>query len=330
MEEQTIYIYFLISVLVFVSTMQRTRDQDLFTEKDTFLLPIITALGSIVLYIMCLTVSKNILNIFFKILFIIFGYWSIIANLIYLFEVFEYQYEEKFYGEINESDFEEILIENEHQERLKVKAKKKRTYKERLKRYCMSIYTTLNLFHFTIYCIAMAIVAIYSYNSNKFLTLIISMSVCFGTIRVIKLDRMITGYINLALLFIYDIIRLVFGSKMEKTMEGIEAPIFLAFPHHYHGFEMVGLGDIFIPGLYICIVKKFCDSKMGGKMFLYWWTFLSYNIGLGATLFLAWVTGNPKPALLIISPLMIIVSGLAAMFKGCFREFVFFKRSRRV
>ena len=70
------------------------------------------------------------------------------------------------------------------------------------------------------------------------------------------------GFILLVLLFFYDIYWVFFTPVMVTVAKSLEGPIKLMFPKKFdwseqRDFNMIGLGDIVIPGIYVALMFRF-------------------------------------------------------------------------
>jgi presenilin-like A22 family membrane protease len=111
---------------------------------------------------------------------------------------------------------------------------------------------------------------------------------------------------------------------MQEVAKNLDAPIRLVFPKHFKGYDMIGLGDIFIPGTYICLAKKF--SERNNCQNVYYWSFIGYCVGLLITITVLFFSRNPVPAFIFLCPTLIVFSFVAALSGGLLGKFVTFKR----
>jgi minor histocompatibility antigen H13 len=155
----------------------------------------------------------------------------------------------------------------------------------------------------------------------------------FG-IENIMLGQFKVGFILLCLLFFYDIFW-VFGTPvMVEVAKNLDGPIKLMFPKHIpletvKDFNMIGLGDIVIPGIYVALMlrydmMRYMKSHPGTvnvpftisnfKYFLS--TMLGYTLGMLATLGIMFFFQAAQPALLYLVPGCLISSLLVAVISG--------------
>lgn len=156
-------------------------------------------------------------------------------------------------------------------------------------------------------------------------------SFCLVGMKMIGLPNYKTGAIMLVGLFFYDVFwvfgsKSVFGSNVMVTVAtGVEAPIKLQFPrgtsgcgHLQHG--MLGLGDIVVPGLFLCWLAKWDAYLMGEKItnsFVYLHTSLvAYVFSLVTTVAVMLMYNAAQPALLYIVPYLLIASLGCALYRG--------------
>jgi minor histocompatibility antigen H13 len=157
------------------------------------------------------------------------------------------------------------------------------------------------------------------------------------------------GLILLSLLFFYDIFWVFYTPVMVSVAKNIEGPVKLMFPklqsaidkmrlekgddHEYDGkaynpreYNMIGLGDIVIPGVYVALmlrfdiylykkakndISKFGFSFKNMKYFLI--TFVFYNLGIIITLSSMYFFNHAQPALLYLVPCTLISSTLLSL-----------------
>lgn len=155
----------------------------------------------------------------------------------------------------------------------------------------------------------------------------------FG-IENIMLGQFKVGFILLCLLFFYDIFW-VFGTPvMVEVAKNLDGPIKLMFPKHIpieglKDFNMIGLGDIVIPGIYVALMLRYDMMKylkshpemtyvpfsLGNcKYFLA--TMLGYTLGIVFTLGIMFFFQAAQPALLYLVPGCLISSLIVAFATG--------------
>jgi minor histocompatibility antigen H13 len=83
----------------------------------------------------------------------------------------------------------------------------------------------------------------------------------FG-IENIMLGKFKVGFILLGLLFFYDIFWVLGTPVMVEVAKNLDGPIKLMFPkeikdmYELKDFNMIGLGDIVIPGIYVALMIR--------------------------------------------------------------------------
>lgn len=177
---------------------------------------------------------------------------------------------------------------------------------------------------------------LYFFNKNWTLNNILGITFCIFGIENIMLGQFKVGFILLCLLFFYDIFW-VFGTPvMVEVAKNLDGPIKLMFPKHIpienaKDFNMIGLGDIVIPGIYVALMLRFDlmlylkqnanstsvpFSLKNCKYFLA--TMFGYSLGIVATLFVMYYFQAAQPALLYLVPGCLISSLLVAFSKNEF------------
>ena len=170
----------------------------------------------------------------------------------------------------------------------------------------------------------------------------------FG-IENLALGEFKVGLILLGLLFFYDIFWVFYTPVMVSVAKNIEGPVKLMFPklkeaiekmkqekgedNEYAGkaydpreYNMIGLGDIVIPGIYVALmlrfdiylynkakkdISKFGFSFKNMKYFLI--TFIFYNLGIIITLTSMYFFNHAQPALLYLVPCTLVSSTFTAL-----------------
>ena len=164
------------------------------------------------------------------------------------------------------------------------------------------------------------------------------------------------GLILLSLLFFYDIFWVFYTPVMVSVAKNIEGPVKLMFPklqsaidkmrqekgedNQYAGkaydpreYNMIGLGDIVIPGVYVALMLRFDIylykkakndiSKFGfsfKNMKYFFITFIFYNLGIIITLCSMYFFNHAQPALLYLVPCTLLSSTLTSFQTKEFNE----------
>ena len=199
----------------------------------------------------------------------------------------------------------------------------------------------LNLITFSL---GLIIGVIYFIKKNWILNNILGMAFSIFGIENLALGEFKVGLILLCLLFFYDIFWVFYTPVMVSVAKNIEGPVKLMFPklqeaieqmrkekgndNEYAGkpydpreFNMIGLGDIVIPGVYVALMLRFDiylfykakkDITQFGyslkNMKYFWITFIFYNLGIIITLCSMYFFNHAQPALLYLVPCCLISS----------------------
>lgn len=105
---------------------------------------------------------------------------------------------------------------------------------------------------------------------NWILNNVLAIILAITFLKTIRLTTLMPGLLLLGLLFFYDIfwvfISPIFTSGGESVMvvvaTGLDIPIKLVMPYITHDFptsscSLLGLGDILIPGIFVCFMARF-------------------------------------------------------------------------
>lgn len=195
---------------------------------------------------------------------------------------------------------------------------------------------------------------IYFIKRNWILNNLLGMAFSIFGIENLMLGEYKVGLILLSLLFFYDIFWVFYTPVMVSVAKNIEGPVKLMFPKlqdaidkikrekpdEYAGkaydpreFNMIGLGDIVIPGVYVALmlrfdiylfkkakkdISKFEFSFKNMKYFFVTFTF--YNLGIIITLCSMYFFNHAQPALLYLVPCTLFSSTLTAFQAKEFNE----------
>jgi minor histocompatibility antigen H13 len=169
--------------------------------------------------------------------------------------------------------------------------------------------------------------------TNNFLGIAFSI---FG-IEHFSLGQYKVGFILLGLLFFYDIFWVFFTPVMVGVAKNLDGPIKLMFPKKLDwsapgDFNMIGLGDIVIPGVYVALMLRFDIIKYMRKnnkkqvpfSFKNCKYFILAVIGYAVSIIMTLVVMNvfqaAQPALLYLVPGCFLFSLLPAYLSGDFEE----------
>ncbi|KAH9978657.1 signal peptide peptidase-domain-containing protein [Lactifluus volemus] len=164
------------------------------------------------------------------------------------------------------------------------------------------------------------------------LTNILALSWVSHSISVFKIDSFRTGCLFLSLLFLYDV-WWVFGTNVMVTVAANldDLPMTIIWPNPdptssstTNGSMMLGLGDIFVPGLFISLALRYDRFRhkktqaVAGPFPTPYFTasLVAYVAGLVCAIAVAHVSCAAQPALLYLSPACILSFVLTAWRRG--------------
>ena len=307
------------SILVFIGSLLSSK---IFTEtpkeeiqsmkqKDALLFPVYGSIVLFGLFVLINYINKDYINILFRFYFTFLGACSI-GSLINE-KICDKNQFKKYTNEILFT-IPEISFINEK----KIEVNK------------------LDIFTF---CLGMIVGLLYFFFENWELNNILGIAFCVFGIENLSLGKYQNGLILLGLLFFYDIFWVFFTPVMVTVAKNIKGPIKLMFPKKLNpivdkDYNMIGLGDIVIPGVYVALMLRFdiylykkvnnnvCTGiKFFSRQLKYFFaTFIGYIIGIITTLIVMYVFNHAQPALLYLVPGTLIPSSLTAFFSGEFKE----------
>ena len=209
---------------------------------------------------------------------------------------------------------------------------------------------SISLLNIITFCMGLIVGVIYFMKKNWILNNILGMAFSVFGIENLTLGEYKVGLILLSLLFFYDIFWVFYTPVMVSVAKKIEGPVKLMFPklkeaieqmrkekgedNEYAGkpydpreYNMIGLGDIVIPGIYVALMLRFDIylykkakkdiAKFGFKNMKYFLvTFIFYNIGIVITLCSMYFFNHAQPALLYLVPCTLISSTFTALING--------------
>ena len=214
----------------------------------------------------------------------------------------------------------------------------------------------INQLNVITFIIGLLVGCIYFMKKNWILNNILGMAFSIFGIENLMLGEYKVGLILLSLLFFYDIFWVFYTPVMVSVAKNIEGPVKLMFPklqaaidllkkekgedNEYAGkaydpreYNMIGLGDIVIPGVYVALMLRFDiylykkakkDISQFGftfknmKYFII--TFIFYNLGIIITLSSMYFFNHAQPALLYLVPCTLLSSTLLAFQQKDFKE----------
>ena len=209
---------------------------------------------------------------------------------------------------------------------------------------------SVSLLNIITFCLGLIVGVIYFMKQNWILNNILGMAFSVFGIENLTLGEYKVGLILLSLLFFYDIFWVFYTPVMVSVAKKIEGPVKLMFPklkeaieqmrkekgedNEYAGkpydpreYNMIGLGDIVIPGIYVALMLRFDIylykkakkdiAKFGFKNMKYFLvTFIFYNLGIVITLCSMYFFNHAQPALLYLVPCTLISSTFTALING--------------
>lgn len=178
----------------------------------------------------------------------------------------------------------------------------------------------------TIIGLAVSITTVLSYylTRNWILNNVIGICFAFIIIKTVKIPNFKVGSLLLGLAFFYDIFWVygssyIFGDNvMVNVASGLDLPIKLQCPHLSSGSlpftcSILGLGDLALPGLFLAFASRFDQINSTSYLRV---LVLCYSVALGLCIGVLVIFKYPQPALLYISPLLILGMLLYAYKKG--------------
>ena len=297
-------------------------------QKDAWLFPVIGSSVLLGLYLLFKFFNEKYLNILLHIYFTLLGSFSI-GQLI----------EEK----INEKEFFKAM-------------EKKVLFKIPKIPYFNPEGAEVNLLNVITFILGALVGCIYFLKKNWILNNILGMAFSIFGIENLMLGEYKVGLILLSLLFFYDIFWVFYTPVMVSVAKNIEGPVKLMFPKlkedieklrkekgddkEYEGkaynpreYNMIGLGDIVIPGVYVALMLRFDiylykkakkDISQFGFSFknmkYFITTFVFYNLGIILTLFVMYFFNHAQPALLYLVPCTLFSSSLLALQQNDIKE----------
>ena len=279
-------------------------------SKDAWLFPVISSGVLFGLFLVFKYFNQDIVNVLFHIYFTLIGAYSISA-----------------------------LINEKICEKPKFKKFAEKTVFTIPKIYYLNPEPTpVSQLDIMTYCMGLVVGIIYFACKNWILNNVLGMAFSIFGIENLMLSEYKVGLILLSLLFFYDIFWVFFTPVMVSVAKNLKGPVKLMFPKHFNPVEvkdynMIGLGDIVVPGVYVALMLRFdiyLYTKKGKDMknfkfnfsdmkyFLI--TFIFYVLGIGLTLFVMIVFNHAQPALLYLVPCTLISSSLTALATGEFKE----------
>ena len=153
---------------------------------------------------------------------------------------------------------------------------------------------------------------------NWILNNLLALSLSMTFLKTIRLSTLYPGLLLLGLLFFYDIFFVFLSpyftaggqSVMVVVATGLDLPIKLVMPHLTADYptsacSLLGLGDILVPGIFICFMARFGFEVVNSNCYFYsaiaWYAAALLSCGVSL-----WVFKAAQPALLYIVPALYI------------------------
>ncbi|CAN8100230.1 unnamed protein product [Discula destructiva] len=106
------------------------------------------------------------------------------------------------------------------------------------------------------YLLGVVLQGAYLYAGGNLLSNMVGLSLCYTAFTFISLTSFTIGTYVLGGLFVYDIVMVFYTPFMVAVATQIDAPIKLSFSTATRS-SMLGLGDIVLPGVFICLALRF-------------------------------------------------------------------------
>lgn len=102
-----------------------------------------------------------------------------------------------------------------------------------------------------------AVEGLYLYTESSILSNIIGLSVCYMAFNWMSVTSFSIGTMVLVGLFFYDIVMVFYTPFMVAVATQVDAPLKLTYETSGGRSSLLGLGDIVIPGIFICLALRF-------------------------------------------------------------------------
>ena len=287
--------------------VKKEREVEVMQQKDAWMFPVFGSGVLFGLFLVFRYLNKDYVNILFHYYFSFIGAYSV-GMLIY-----------------------ERLVDIAVFERMS----KRQMFTVPAIKYLSDKPTAIDMLYLLTLLLGSAVGAAYFFFKNWTLNNILGNTFSVFGIENIMLGQFKVGFILLCLLFFYDIFW-VFGTPVMVTVaKNLDGPIKLMFPKQIplldtaKDFNMIGLGDIVIPGIYVALMlrydmMRYMKANPGTvsvpfnitnfKYFLS--TMVGYTLGMLATLGIMFFFQAAQPALLYLVPGCLISSLLTAVVSG--------------
>ncbi|CDW78511.1 signal peptide peptidase [Stylonychia lemnae] len=166
--------------------------------------------------------------------------------------------------------------------------------------------------------IGMILSGAWYFTHNWLLNNLLAVMLALTFLKTIRLTTLMPGMLLLGLLFFYDIFWVFLSpyfttggkSVMVVVATGLDIPIKIVMPHLTSSYpttacSLLGLGDILIPGIFVCFMARF-GSEVAKSNAYFYSAIISYSIALLCCGVSLWVFKAAQPALLYIVPALYI------------------------
>jgi len=147
-----------------------------------------------------------------------------------------------------------------------------------------------------------------------------ALSFCVQGVQIFRTGKLRDLALLLLAVFVYDIFW-VFGTDVMVTIANkIDGPIKLLFPIAGTRPNLLGLGDVVLPGAFISMVLRYGQKTKGGMIY-YIVVLFAYELALLATMGAMYYFDQAQPALLYLVPGLLLSCSVLALIRGEFRVF---------
>ncbi|KXN71007.1 hypothetical protein CONCODRAFT_17219 [Conidiobolus coronatus NRRL 28638] len=292
-------------------------EEEILSSQEAYLLPVYASVAILSLYLILRYFDKNTINFIFSIYFILTGVLALTKTLVQL--------------TYSLTKFKPVPFRISLTQRTKV-------------------ITSIKFSLVEVGCLLCSILisSYYLYSKNWLISNLFGISYSLSALSLIKLDAFQTAFILLSGLFIYDIFW-VFGTDVMVTVATkFEVPVKLLWPRTFFPqsgqglqFSLLGLGDIVVPGVVICLCLQFdrymalkrTDPKLAKQYALkpnthrfkrtyFFSCYIAYIVGLALTMAVMHIFKTGQPALLYLSPACSLAPIITACVRGELKDFL--------
>ncbi|KKY39247.1 putative signal peptide peptidase [Diaporthe ampelina] len=107
------------------------------------------------------------------------------------------------------------------------------------------------------FALGCAVEGLYLYTESSMLSNVIGLSVCYMAFNWMSVTSFSIGTMVLVGLFFYDIVMVFYTPFMVAVATQVDAPLKLTYETAGGRSSLLGLGDIVIPGIFICLALRF-------------------------------------------------------------------------